>query len=208
MAAAETAAAFTYAWWLTGEDEAAARTVRAAAASRDVGESNGGQRLRAVLKAVRDTAADRTMCPASELALLHDGQGLDLLGAAQLAGVDPADAGVELAHGRLEALPESVAAFAHPERLGGLALGNPPDVAHARQCGACGHARELLERGRRELRDLAVVAVPPPLARLAEDEDVEPAAAADVSQGRLLSLLGAALVVALLIAGLLVVFAG
>lgn len=150
--------AFTYAWWLTGDPGAAESAVRQAAATIDADAPAGGRRV-ALLEAVRAGAIqERTMCPASELAILHDAQGLDLPDAARLARIDPADARVELAHGRLEALLETVREpFAHPERLGGLAVGNPPDVAHSRQCDSCADVLRLLGAGRDALRD-----IPPP----------------------------------------------
>lgn len=158
-----TALAYTYAWWLTGEEATAAAAVRSAAPGtvRDLGVA---------LDRVRAAAIDRrTLCPASELALLHDGLSiaagptssdtttLDLATAARVAQVPAADARTTLAHGRLEALVETVHAdFRHPERLGGLAVGNPADVAHARQCRDCGAALDLLQRGR-----AALAALPP-----------------------------------------------
>lgn len=156
------AAAFTYAWWLTGDKQMAAAAVRAAAESPDVLAAGYDDRLAALLREVRAAAVPApTMCPASEVALLHDVHGLELEDAAAVAAVDAADARTELAHGRLEALTETVIdACEHPERLGGLAVGNPPDVAHARQCRSCGRARELLDRGRAELRDFADVTGP------------------------------------------------
>lgn len=150
--------AFTYAWWLTGDPGAAESAVRRAAAQIGEDVPAAGRRV-ALLEAVRAGAIqERTMCPASELAILHDAQGLDLPEAARLAGIDPADARVELAHGRLEALLETVREpFAHPERLGGLAVGNPPDIAHSRQCDSCAGVLGLLGAGRDALRD-----IPPP----------------------------------------------
>jgi hypothetical protein len=150
--------AFTYAWWLTGDPGAAESAVREAAAQVGDDGPADGRRI-ALLEAVRAGAIrERTMCPASELAILHDAQGLDLPDAARLARIDPADARVELAHGRLEALLETVREpFAHPERLGGLAVGNPPDVAHSRQCDSCADVLRLLATGRDALRD-----IPPP----------------------------------------------
>jgi hypothetical protein len=153
MLAQETELAYTYAWWLTGEEHAAEAAVRAAAGR--VPAANG-EHLPALLAGVRAAAiAARTMCPASEVALLHDGHGLPLDQAAGVAVVDLSDARTELAHGRLEALHETpTGPFEHPERLGGLAVGNPADVAHARQCDGCGRAQDLLTRGREELRSL------------------------------------------------------
>lgn len=153
----DTSVASSYAWWLTGDEQAAAAAVQAAVGSPAVRAAAGHQRLAALLAEVRRTAAPApTMCPASEIALLHDAHGVSLDDAAGLAAVDAADARTELAHGRLEALLETVIEpFVHPERLGGLAIGNPADVAHARQCESCASTRDLLERGRRELRALA-----------------------------------------------------
>lgn len=154
------AAALVYAWWLTGEEEAARDVAASVAASARLATAGDDDRLPTLLREVRAAAPARTMCPASELALLHDAHGLALDAAAALVGVDEADARVELAHGRLEALPETVLdPFTHPERLGGLAVGNPADVAHARQCPSCEEARRLVERGRGELLDLAAEAV-------------------------------------------------
>lgn len=158
--------AYTYAWWLTGDEQAAGAAVRAAVDSPAVLAAAGAERLPALLAAVRATTGPTpSMCPASEVALLHDAHGLDLDAVAGLAAVDRADVRTELAHGRLEALTETVIdPFEHPERLGGLAVGNPADVAHARQCTSCAQTRDLLERGRTELRELAAVPVPEDLA--------------------------------------------
>lgn len=149
--------ALAYAWWLTGDPQTASAAVRRAAASPAVTDAGPDERLTVLLRAVRDVAAPApTMCPASELALLHDGHGLALDVAARVAAIDDADARTELAHGRLEALPETVVdPFSHPERLGGLAVGNPADVAHTRQCDSCRQARQLVLRGRTEVRRLA-----------------------------------------------------
>lgn len=154
------AAAWSYAWWLTGDEEAATAAVRAAASRTDMAGVGKGDWLTALLREIRAAVGPvPTMCPASELALLHDIHGLPLDQAAQLVAVDLANARTELAHGRLEALTETVIEpCVHPERLGGLAVGNPTDIAHARQCPSCGRARELLDRGRVELRELAGVA--------------------------------------------------
>lgn len=154
------AVAFTYAWWLTGDDEQAAAAIRAAATEQP--ELWSDDALPELLAAVRRIAAPlATMCPASELALLHDGQGLALDRAAELCEVPAAEARTELAHGRLEALAETVVEpFEHPERLGGLAVGNPPDVAHARTCPSCADASALLRKGREELTALPEVAPP------------------------------------------------
>lgn len=159
----DTALAYTYAWWLTGDEDAAAQAVRTAMARWVEGDSEDPPARVALLEAVRTVAIDRrTMCPASELALLHDASGVPLPDAARLADIDEADARVELAHGRLEALLETVRdPFTHPERLGGLAVGNPPDIAHARQCPNCATVADLLSRGREELRELPAIEPPP-----------------------------------------------
>lgn len=156
-------AAYSYAWWLTGDDAAAAGAVRAAAPRAARRAEPAG-----ILAAVRAAAVSgRTLCPASELALLHDGFGVPLPDAAGLAAVDPDDACAELAHGRLEALDGDVTARpVHPERLGGLAVANPADVAHARTCRQCERVRALLAGGRAELRALAHRPVPAGLAKL------------------------------------------
>lgn len=162
--------AFTYAWWLTGDAGAAEAAVRRAWEQvRDLAPEG---RAVALLEAVRTRAIDRpTMCPASELAVLHDAHGLDLPEAARLCRVDLADARVELAHGRLEALLETVREpFAHPERLGGLAVGNPPDVAHARQCDNCATVERLLRQGRDTLREIPPPPTPAELRQLLEPE--------------------------------------
>jgi hypothetical protein len=173
--------AFTYAWWLTGDDDAATAAVRRACTTTD--EPGGDDPVAALLGRIRSNAVSRrTMCPASEVALLHDAHGLPLDAAATVAAVDPADVRTELAHGRLEALRETVRAdFPHPERLGGLAVGNPADVAHARQCPGCAQARTLLQRGRAELERLPPLPLPPALAQLSatvsgtgDDEPVAP----------------------------------
>lgn len=158
----EVAVAYTYAWWLSGDDDAAADAVRRASADPAVTGADDDERFTTLLRAVRALAAPApTMCPASELALLHDPLGLNLELAAELCGVAPRDATVELAHGRMEALLETVREeFDHPERLGGLAVGNPADVAHARQCDSCGRVRMLLARGRDELEKLGTMRPP------------------------------------------------
>jgi hypothetical protein len=157
--------AYTYAWWLTGEEAAAEAAVRSAAGTA---RGSNGDALPSLLSEVRAAAiAARTMCPASEVALLHDAQGLALDQAAGVAAVDAHDARAELAHGRLEALQETVTAvFDHPERLGGLAVGRPADVAHARQCDSCGEAAGLLTRGRQALHALPRPVPPDSLAGL------------------------------------------
>lgn len=166
MADEDLAVAYTYAWWLTGDEGAAVAAARSATASQAVAAAEPGRRLEILLREVRATAAPTpTMCPASEVALLHDAHGLALEDAAAVVAVDAADARTELAHGRLEALSETVIdPFTHPERLGGLAVGNPADVAHARQCDNCAQARDLLGRGRAELRLLPTPPVPAALA--------------------------------------------
>lgn len=180
--------AFTYAWWLTGDETAAVAAVRAATANPAVTAAAPDRRREVLLREVRATAAPTpTMCPASEVALLHDVHGLGLEEAAGLAAVDPADARTELAHGRLEALLETVIdPFVHPERIGGLAVSNPADVAHARQCDNCAQARALLEQGRAELRLLGSRPVPEALARwpdLAEARGTaEPAAETETAE--------------------------
>ena len=143
------AVAYDYAWWLTGDDERAARAVLS---------TNGERELSELLSSVRRTAiTERTMCPASELALLHDRARLPLDLAATIAVVPTADARTELAHGRLEALEQAVdTAFVHPERLGGLAVANPADVAHARTCADCARALDALRDGRGALESIPV----------------------------------------------------
>jgi hypothetical protein len=187
--------AYSYAWWLTGEEEAAARAV----GSARVGAADDPP---AALAAVRRSAiSERTMCPASEIALLHDRHGLPLPDAARLADIDPDDARTELAHGRLEALTaEPEGPFRHPERLGGLAVGNPADVAHARQCDDCGRVRALLEEGRDALRSMPDVPVPGDLGTRGERS---PRAALFVAAGVLLVAL-----VLMLLAGLAQDWAG
>jgi hypothetical protein len=169
----EASIALTYAWWLTGDDESAEAAVVEAVRLLPV-RVEGTERLPVLLRRVRDVAAPaRTMCPASELALLHDGHAIDLEHAAALADVAESDARTELAHGRLEALVQTVLRpFAHPERLGGLAVGNPPDIAHARTCTSCATALELIREGREEL--CALPAINAPAALLARLRQVEP----------------------------------
>lgn len=188
--------ALAYAWWLTGEEAAARDAADAAAASPRVAAAGYDQQLPALLREVRATAPARSMCPASELALLHDAHGLPLGQAADLVGLDVADARVELAHGRLEALTETVLdPFAHPERLGGLAVRNPADVAHARQCHSCGQAARLIERGRAELLELAAVPV-----------EAEPASPVPAEPNRRLVVFGLVAIVAVVV--LLLAFGG
>jgi hypothetical protein len=169
----EASIALTYAWWLTGDDESAEAAVVEAVRLLPV-RVEGTEQLPVLLRRVRDVAAPaRTMCPASELALLHDGHAIDLEHAAALVDVAESDARTELAHGRLEALVQTVLRpFAHPERLGGLAVGNPPDVAHARTCTSCATALELIREGREEL--CALPAINAPAALLARLRQVEP----------------------------------
>lgn len=192
MSDEDAAVAYTYAWWLTGDGPAALAAVRRAAATPAVSEAAAGRRLEVLLREVRAVAAPTpTMCPASEVALLHDVHGLALEQAAELVAVDAADARTELAHGRLEALVETVIdPFAHPERLGGLAVANPADVAHARQCDSCGQAREMLERGRAELRVLTAPPAPDDVAETAlpPATDRDGRAAPAVSSRRLVAL--------------------
>jgi hypothetical protein len=173
------AVAYTYAWWMTGEDDAAVAALRDALSVPDPAEDSDEARLVALVTGARASLGElRAMCPASELALLHDGLGVPLQPAAELARVSADEATVQLAHGRMEALQETVRRpFAHPERLGGLAVANPPDVAHARQCKSCERARTLIERGRGELREVVSVSAPQgALARLVAE--AAPAAAA------------------------------
>jgi hypothetical protein len=147
--------AYTYAWWLTGDDDAAAAAVRTALQSAP----NGDQL--ALLRAVREASPDAAMLPPSELALLHDVCGIDLGTAATLVGVAKPEAAAMLASGRLEALTDSASAeIAHPERLGGLAVRRPADIAHARRCKSCGEISERIQRGRDELLSIAPVAPP------------------------------------------------
>ena len=162
----QAAVAYTYAWWLTGDDDAAAAAVRAALRADDPA-SDGAEVVVALAGGVRRHLGEqRAMCPSSEMTLLHDGLGIDLPAAAALAGVSREDTPVGLAHGRLEALLETVhETFEHPERLGGLAVGDPPDMAHARQCPSCARARTLIERGRTELREVVSVSAPAGLLR-------------------------------------------
>lgn len=190
------AVALDYGWWLTGDRDAARRAVRRALAggldgvggSGSAGEppAGGGDGFEALLRRVRAAAVDGpTLCPASELTLLHDGHAVPLDVAASLVGVEPADARTELAHGRLEALtdlPERP--LAHPERLGGLAVGNPADVAHARQCADCTDVRRMLLRGRAEVTALPRAAV--------EAEEVEPVGAGAGAGGSAADSTGAA----------------
>ena len=161
----QASAAYTYAWWLTGDDDAAVAAIRAAFTRLEAADERGERPLTVLMQGVRAHLGDvRPMCAASELALLHDGLDVELGPAAELAGIPADDITVQLAHGRLEGLLETVREeFDHPERLGGLAVGNPPDIAHARQCPSCARARTLIERGRTELREVVAVSAPPGL---------------------------------------------
>ena len=146
--------AYDYAWWLTGDDDQAARAVQTFERITDLPDALATIRLNAI--------DERTMCPASELALLHDRALLPLDQAARIAVVPEADARTELAHGRLEALEATVdSAFVHPERLGGLAVANPADVAHARTCDDCASALESLREGRAALEAIPLRASGP-----------------------------------------------
>ena len=156
----QAAIAYTYAWWLTGEDQAAAAALRHAILAP--APRRGEDVVVTLARHVRDHLSDvHTMPPSSEMTLLHDGLELDLDAAADLAGVADDDIPAGLAHGRLEALLETVREdFEHPERLGGLAVGEPADMDHARQCPSCARARTLIERGRTELREVVSVSAP------------------------------------------------
>lgn len=168
VAREEAELAYAYAWWLTGDPELAAAAVATALEEPGLGDAPAPRVREQLLRAVRSCAISApTMCPASEVALLHDVSGLALPIAAQLASIAEPDATTELAHGRLEALPNAVdVVIAHPERLGGLAVGNPADVAHARQCASCGRMRELLLAGREQLSALPAPAAPASIAAL------------------------------------------
>lgn len=159
--------AFTYAWWLTGDTDSAEAAVQRAVAELNLEADQEPGRAQ-LLAAIRTNAIEQpTMCPASELAVLHDSHGLDLIEAAHLLALDPNDATTQLANGRLEALSETVREpFAHPERLGGLAVSNPSDVAHARRCDSCATAARLLDQGRDALREIPAPATPPTLQAL------------------------------------------
>lgn len=176
----QAAAAYAYAWWMTGDDDAAAAALRHAIGAPDPAEDSDEARLVALMSGVRGALGDaRPMPPPSELALLHDGFDVPLETAAELALVPPADAATQLADGRLEALLETVREdFRHPERLGGLALGDADDIAHAQECRSCGRAAALIERGRAELREVSSVSAPPGLigSLVAEFAPPEPAA--------------------------------
>lgn len=177
--AKEVSLAYTYAWWLTGSADAARDAVSAALARPDVPGADAELRRDILLRRVRAAAISTpTMCPASELALLHDALGVALDSAAGLARIHPLDAQTELAHGRLEALDadaEAAVTVVEPHRLGGLAVGNPADVAAARQNPALAALREMILEGRSEL--LALSPVQPPTAVMAlADPDVDDAA--------------------------------
>ena len=154
--------AYTYAWWLTGDEARARAAVLAAVARPEVPGADDALRVENLLRRVRAAAIEQpTMCPASELALLHDGMGLALDSAAGLAMIDSREARTELAHGRLEALgAQDQVNVVEPERLGGLAVGNPADVAAARQNPALGELRRLILQGRDELVSVSRVVVP------------------------------------------------
>lgn len=158
----EAALAYTYAWWLTGDEQSARTAVLTAMDRPEVPGADAHLRTEILLRRVRAAAIQQTtMCPASELALLHDGMGLALDSAAGLAAIDSREARTELAHGRLEALGPGVEVeVVEPERLGGLAVGNPADVAAARQNPKLGRLRELILQGRDELVSVAKVEVP------------------------------------------------
>ena len=161
----QAAAAYTYAWWLTGDDDAAAQALenamQTAAAASDTAEPSAVALARAVRSELRDV---HTMFGPSQLALLHDALELPLDAAADIAGVEPDDIGFALAHGRMEALLETVRdPFDHPDRLGGLAVADSEAIAHAHTCTSCARARTLIERGRTELRAIAPVSAPPGL---------------------------------------------
>lgn len=159
----QAAAAYAYAWWMTGDEDAASTALGAALANPEPGEADESERLAMLMTGVRDAlGALRTMPPSSELALLHDGFGVPLDAAARLSGVDADAAGLALATGRLEALLETVRDdFRHTEHLGGLALGDPQALAHAEGCHSCRKALTLIERGRIELREVSPVSAPP-----------------------------------------------
>lgn len=166
---AEAALAYTYAWWLTGDEQQARTAVLAAIDRPDVPDADPSLRLEILLRRTRAAAISApTMCPASELALLHDAIGVSLDSAAGLTHIDPRDARTELAHGRLEALGVDVE-ITEPERLGGLAVGNPADVAAARQNPELAQLREQLLAGREELLALSQVEVPPEVLRAAQE---------------------------------------
>lgn len=158
----EAGLAYTYAWWLTGDDERARAAVLAAVARPEVPGADDALRVEILLRRVRAAAVEQpTMCPASELALLHDGIGLPLDSAAGLAEIDSREARTELAHGRLEALGASdEVEVVEPERLGGLAVGNPADVAATRQNPKLAALRDMILRGRDELVTLSPVETP------------------------------------------------
>lgn len=156
------ATAVGYAWWLTGDPVTARQVVDRALATRAVRAAEPDDRLHALLATVRQAASTGiTLSPPSEVALLHDRHGVPLRIAGALAAVSAADVSWALARGRLEALAKLPPQFpAHPERLGGLAVEDPVDVAHARHCASCGAFRDLLGRGRDE-----IIALPGPPAQ-------------------------------------------
>lgn len=179
----QAARAYAYAWWMTGDEDAAGTALGAGLATPEPDEPDerdDSARLVVLMQGVRAHLGDlRTMPPSSELALLHDGFDLPLAAAAELAGVAADEADFALAHGRLVALLETVREdFEHADRLGGLAVGNPEDVAHASQCRSCGRALVLIERGRTELREVSPVSAPPGMiaGMVADAAPAEPAA--------------------------------
>ncbi|CAN5259862.1 hypothetical protein BH23ACT9_BH23ACT9_30790 [soil metagenome] len=159
---AEVSLAYTYAWWLTGSEDAARTAVLAAVDRPDVPSADGDLRIEIMLRRVRSAAITQpTMCPASELALLHDAIGLGLDAAAGLTKIDARDARTELAHGRLEALDTpAILDIPEPQRLGGLAVGNPGDVAAARQNPELARLRDLIMQGRDELVTVSRIEMP------------------------------------------------
>lgn len=155
MPTVDVQSAFTYAWWLTGDDAAAERAVAAALDAAPEADTP------VLLGRVRSQVERAAMGPSAEIALLHDVAGLELDQAASIAGIAPDDAPRLLASGRLESLssPPDVEIL-HPERLGGLAAGARKDTIHARGCRSCGRLSELLAQGRDEL--VAIASVPAP----------------------------------------------
>lgn len=159
----QAAAAYAYAWWMTGDEDAASTALGAALATAEPAQADDAARRTALMSGVREALGDlRTMPPSSELALLHDGFDVPLEAAGRLAGVDPQATALALATGRLEALLETVRGdFRHTEHLGGLAVGDPEALAHAADCHSCRKALTLIERGRVELREVSPVSAPP-----------------------------------------------
>ncbi len=181
----EAALAYTYAWWLTGDEQSARSAVLAAIERPEVPGADDQLRVEILLRRVRAAAIQApTMCPASELALLHDGMGLALDSAAGLASIDSREARTELAHGRLEALgPDVEVEVVEPERLGGLAVGNPADVAAARQNPKLGRLRELILQGRDELEAVTRIPVPEQLIELVAERRAHQLASQDADGG-------------------------